>query len=135
MNLVIDHSRVIKSIQEDFQRHFPYLMIEFYSKAHLPGEGSPKKYQLKNTLTISEAQEEMKNGVVHITPEMKVKELEKIFEDIFGLHIQILRQSGKIWLQTITTDHLTFAEQNLIGLEMDSPVEVEKESDDYHEQL
>jgi hypothetical protein len=135
MNLIIDQNRVLKSIQEDFQLHFPYLMIEFYSQTHLQGEGSPKKYQLKNTLTIAQAQNHQKDGIIHISPDMKVSNLENIFEDIFGLHIQILRQSGKIWLQTITTDHLTLSEQNIMGLEMSLPIENKSEIQDYHEQL
>jgi hypothetical protein len=135
MNLIIDQDKTIKSVQEDFQRHFPFLMIEFYSKPHQAGEGSPKKYQIKNSLTISEAQNNSKSGTVRIMPDMKVKDLENIFEEIFGLYVQIFRQSGKIRLQTITTDHLTLAEQNKMGFEMQNKDLETNEPNDYHEQL
>lgn len=133
MNIVIEPTRKIQAVQDDFQRHYPYLKIEFYSKAHQPGQGSLQKFQLRHDLTIGEAQEKEKFGVINIMPDMKVKDVEKIFEDVLGLHIQIFRLSGKVWLQTITTDHLTLAEQNKIALEMEIPV-LKDDVQDYHEQ-
>jgi hypothetical protein len=133
MHIVIDPTRKIQSVQDDFQRHYPYLKIEFYSKAHQPGQGSLQKFQLRHDLTIGQAQDHPKNGVISITPDMKVKDVETIFEDILELHVQIFRLSGKVWLQTISTDHLTLAEQNKMALEMDTPV-LKDEAEDYHEQ-
>jgi hypothetical protein len=65
---------------------------------------------------------------------MKVSELEELFEEVFGLSVQVFRKSGESWLQTTTTDSWTLNQQNLKGKEMSSPVESD-EQQDYHEQL
>jgi len=38
-------------------------------------------------------------------------------EDQFGLHVQIFRKSGDLWLQTSKTDEWTIEHQNARGLE------------------
>lgn len=134
MNLEINHHYKIAKVQENFQRYFPYLKIEFYSKRHGIEEGSIKYYQLHNEFTIGEAQEHPKDGILHITPEIKVKDLEQLFQDTFELNIQVFRLSGKVWIQTTATDHLTLAEQNKIAMEMSAPVNDKTEILDIHEQ-
>ncbi len=134
MNLIIDHHQKISQVQENFQRHFPFLKIEFYSKAHDTNEPSDKYHQLHRDVVIGEAQLHPKDGVIHITPEIKVAELEKTFHDIFELNIQVFRLSGKVWLQTTSTDYKTLAEQNKMAMEMSKPVTDKVETPDIHEQ-
>jgi hypothetical protein len=40
-----------------------------------------------------------------------VWQLEKQFEEGFGLHVQVFRKSGRTWLETSVTDDLTLVEQ------------------------
>ena len=35
----------------------------------------------------------------------------KSIEEEFGIHVQVLRKSGRVWLQTTATDDWTLAEQ------------------------
>jgi hypothetical protein len=37
---------------------------------------------------------------------------------LFGVPVQILRKSGKIWLETTMTDHWTLLQQNQHGEEI-----------------
>ena len=46
---------------------------------------------------------------------MSVKDLEQNFRDVYGLSVQILRKSGKVWLGTTVTDNWTLKEQNEQG--------------------
>ena len=46
-------------------------------------------------------------------------ELEVVFEDVFGLHVQIFRKSGDIWLQTSSTDHWTLEHHQEKAIEAD----------------
>src|SRR5690606_2104831 len=107
---------------------------EFYSKSHDLEEATGNYFQLHHLLTIGKAQVNPKDGVIHITPDMKVKDLEQLFHDTFELNVQIFRLSGKVWLQTTATDHKTLAEQNKMAMEMNYPIKDEKEIIDIHEQ-
>jgi hypothetical protein len=46
---------------------------------------------------------------------MSVAELEQQFSDVYGLSVQIFRQSGKAWLETTVTDKWTLEKQNEQG--------------------
>jgi hypothetical protein len=54
-------------------------------------------------------------GQMNITPAMTVTELEQEFEKIYGLHIQVFRKSGQVWLETSVTDGWTLDMQNKQG--------------------
>ena len=57
-------------------------------------------------------------GDIVIKPDMEVGVLEQIFESKYGIHVQIFRKSGDLWLETSATDNWTLQEQNLTGSEM-----------------
>jgi hypothetical protein len=135
MILKITENTTIEEIQQEFQRRFPYLKIEFYKTKHRPGEGSRLKDQYESHLTIGQAAGKDKKGVININGLMKVSELEQLFHEIFEVNAQVYRKSGDIWLQTITTDNWTLAEQNHHGRESTVGFTDEKEEPiDYREQ-
>ena len=112
----IDNNKVISDIQQEFSSLFPGLRIEFYSQKHKPREGSHAKTQLDSSSKLSEVRDSTESGEFTITPEMTVAELETLFEDRFGLHAQVFRQSGRLWLQTTATDNWTLEVQNRKGI-------------------
>lgn len=126
MDLEIDKSKKIISIQKEFQKRFPFLKIEFYKKAHSKGEGSAKENSLKSDLTIAEAQKKNASGTIKIHGLLTVADLESAFAEIFGLAVQVFRKSGMVWLQTTTTDDWTLAEQNQKAMEKYEPFEENK---------
>lgn len=117
MEIHINKTKTINSIQEEFHNHFPYLKIEFYNHAHSQGEGSSKKSTLNSNLTIGAVLKHELSEIIKIDELMKVAELEGVFAKNFGLSIQVFRKSGNLWLQTTTTDNWTLAEQNQIAAE------------------
>ena len=42
---------------------------------------------------------------------MVVWQVERLFEKEFGLHVQVFRQSGEVWLETSVSDDLTLEQQ------------------------
>ena len=56
-----------------------------------------------------------KKGIITITPNMTVVDLEQRFNDVYGLGVEVFRKSGKVWLETTVTDGWTLEEQNLQG--------------------
>lgn len=118
MKILINDSRTIKDIQEEFKANFPYLKIEFFSEPHKIGAPSAKKSIKAPTKTIGECRTVHKKGSLTITPKMTVAELEQNFNKLFGLSVQVFRRSGKVWLETTRTDDWTLEVQNTQGEEL-----------------
>ncbi len=114
MNMLIIDNKKIKTLQDEFNSVFPYLKIEFFSRSHQPGKGSPKSMIKSPDKTLAECRL-LHEGQMSITPSMTVTELEQEFEKIYGLHIQVFRKSGQVWLETSVTDGWTLDMQNKQG--------------------
>ncbi|MCX8080373.1 MAG: hypothetical protein N3F09_03955 [Bacteroidia bacterium] len=106
----------IADIQKEFETAFPYLKIEFFRKKHKSYEGSPKADLLDKNTPINKLTS--RKGSIEIHEDLTVNEVEKIFEDAFGLHVQIFRKSGKSYLETSVTDGWTLKKQNEVGKEI-----------------
>lgn len=133
MELVINETKTVGEIQKAFSKRFPYLKISFFKNPHAAGEASPLSEMYRSDELIKDIRHKDKNGIISIDGDMKVNQLEMLFQEVFGLSVQIFRKSGGNWLQTTTTDSWTLNEQNLKGKEMSTPVESDEEQD-YHEQ-
>lgn len=133
MQINIQRSLSIREFQEAFQRHFPFLKIEFYARDHQGGEASPKNNQYDHRKTFGEIHPDLTEGVLSINPGMTVLELEKLFSSQFGLSAQLFRKSGSVWLQTIRTDSWTLKAQNEEA-EKTHAKNTGAEPEDYHEQ-
>jgi hypothetical protein len=111
---ITDHVK-ISSIQEEFNRMFPYLKLEFFSKPHKSGGTSPRKLMKSNINTIGECRTNNKSGEIFVSPLITVSELEQQFSELYGLNVQVFRKSGNVWLETTVTDRWTLEEQNSQG--------------------
>ncbi|MDI9342244.1 MAG: hypothetical protein QM534_16850 [Sediminibacterium sp.] len=126
MDIIIDKSKTLKEVQNEFQKRFPFLKIEFYETDHSPGEGSNKANTLNTALSIEEAQKKEVSGTIKINGLMKVADLERAFAETFCLPAQVFRRSGQLWLQTTTTDNWTLAEQNHKAMEKHEQMEADE---------
>jgi len=54
--------------------------------------------------------------------QQKVSEVEQLFQDVYGLSVQVFRKSGTIWLETTATDDWTLNKQNDEAKELSSPI-------------
>jgi hypothetical protein len=118
MKIHISNKKKIAALQEEFNHAFPFLRLEFFSKPHYAYDGNSRKYLISDYETIGDFNKIDKSSSISISPGMKVEELEKIFQDIFGLFVHVFRQSGKVWLETTMTDDWTLDEQNKQGEEL-----------------
>ena len=101
----------LKSIKEEFSAKFPHLKIEFFKKSHAEGQASHSYAIYDDQLTLEDIREKNTTGTVSIHGNLKTSSLETLFEEEFGIHVQVLRKSGRVWLQTTATDDWTLAEQ------------------------
>lgn len=126
-------SFTLKHVQHEFERDFPSLKFEFFKKAHHEFEiSNPKQMYFDRGKQLEEI------GLTHsvsidYTPQTKAWDFEKSFEEKAGLHIQVFRKSGDVWLETGQTDEWTLEELNKQGEEGFQPT-ASAEEVDYREQ-
>lgn len=119
MLLSINGERLIKDIQLDFSMVYPYLKLEFFRKNSLHKDRALKQNQIKHDQKLLLAKGlGIHKGDLLITDSMSVADLEKAFEDKFGLLTQVFRRSGNIWLETTITDGWSLKQQNDLGREI-----------------
>ncbi len=95
------------------------LKIEFFNKPHRADEPSAKKDLLNNSLKVSEVSKSPA-GEISITGKSKVNEIEQALRKEFALYAQVFRKSGKVWLQTTTTDEWTLDQQQQAARESET---------------
>lgn len=115
MEIVIRDDRKVSTIQDEFNSVFPYLRIEFYVKSNKLGSAFTKKFINQDGKTLGECRILRTKGALKITPDMTVVDLENGFKELYGLGVEVFRQSGKVWLETTVTDGWTLEEQNKQG--------------------
>ncbi len=115
MNIAINDTRVISSIQKEFNSVFPYLKLEFFSMPKQFNCDFSKKMLKSNSKSLAECRKVHSVGEITIQPLMTVQSLEQIFLVEYGLGVQVFRKSGSVWLETTVTDSWTLAEQNSQG--------------------
>lgn len=113
MQLPILKSATVASVQEAFNNAFPYLKIAFFTRSHKEHGINSAKTMITNQNThISDLPGFRQEGLLAIEPHLRTWAVEKLFEEETGLHVQVFRKSGNLWLETSRTDDLTLAEQN-----------------------
>ena len=115
MELNISRNKLINDLQQDFNKAYPYLKLEFYSKSGYTYK--PGKSHIPQNFTLAQAGLKQE-GILHLDDQVVVGDLEKKFKDDFGIIVQVSRQSGILWLETTMTDKWTLKQQNDHGMEL-----------------
>ncbi len=118
--LKISDNKKVSALQKEFNEIFPFLKVEFFNHRHGAFKGSPKKDILNTDLLFKQCRKKHTSGTMVIKEDMQVSELEKLFQEIFGLSAQVFRKSGRSWIETTVTDDWTLARQNKEGQDLSS---------------
>ena len=129
--LLIDRKQTIAGVQKQFNSAFPFLKIEFFRQAPIPGKGNAKNKMFIYDVKLNEIQNLNKVGTILLSNETTVSELEKLFKDEYGLYVQVFRKSGKVWLETNVTDDWSLEEQNKEGQALSRIIKKDR-PDDFH---
>lgn len=124
MNSNIARQRLIKGVQDEFTRTFPFLKIEFArgrDQGRVTRTGPPSD----TPPPVPGEDEELRGAAQKLLWEelgfcddMKINEAEVLLQYQFGLPAQVLRKSGNLWLETKMTQHWTLRQQNDHGFEI-----------------
>ena len=111
-------SRTVHDVQQEFSRAYPFLRLDFYAK---PVAGAVGRKKIPAS-TFLERVGLLAEGELMIGDQMTVGQLEMLFREMFGTHVQVSRQSGTVWLETTMTDGWTLFQQNEHGRELSIPL-------------
>jgi hypothetical protein len=116
MKIEVNKDKTIAEIQQEFSAMFPFLKLVFFSKKHDAYKGSPAKFMITDrNQKLGDIEKTPVSGALFIEREMPTWQTERLFEQEFGLHVQVFRQSGNTWLETSVSDDLTLEDQNAKG--------------------
>ncbi|MFM1932288.1 MAG: hypothetical protein RL226_1591 [Bacteroidota bacterium] len=104
MTIHVFPTTTVGSLRGAFHAEFPRLSLRFFKNAHEKGQGSPLSDMIDDETELSHWIDQGKE--LDIDQSMTVDEVEKIFEQA-GMHVQVFRKSGKLWLETTRTDDWT----------------------------
>jgi len=103
--------QLIGMVQEEFNRAYPFLKIEFGNTDHelLPSLDGRSFHTEEN---IREGARSILEKDIRLSDNMKVSELETSLQQLFGSAVQVYRKSGNFWMETKTTRHWTLKQHN-----------------------
>ena len=120
MTIDITSEKLIKDVQKEFNQVFPFLKIEFFRKGYGYMRFIQQRQNLPSQLSIGSASRNQREVQFEITSSMTGIELEKKFEEEFGIAVQLYRKSGNLWLEITITDNWTMRQQDDHGREISS---------------
>lgn len=115
MYIEINDNTRLREIQDVFSDFYPYLRINFYWKTHKKYETSPMIELVSPDTPVRDLRRTHLSGLLEILPLNKVADVEREFQQRFGLSVQILRKEKNKWEQTTGMDDFTLKELNEFG--------------------
>ncbi len=112
--LSMNGNTMLKSIMQEFNDRFPYLRLSIYASNQ---REASSKTPLDYSKTISEVREKKSSDPAIIRGSQKVKNLEKMMDNIFGLYCQVAYKTadGKPFYTSGAQDEMTLRELNEHG--------------------
>ena len=123
MMLPIFANSMVRDVQEEFTKAFPFLKIEFFRNSDsLRRERHAGQKQVPGNSSLREAWTSFKEeGEMEVLETTTVHDLESRFLQRFGLAIHVFRKSGNLWIETTMTENWTLKQQNEHGMEISKP--------------
>jgi hypothetical protein len=115
MHIEINDNTSLCEIKEVFSDFYPYLKIEFYKHPHKKYQESDESDRLDPNTTLGHIKRTHYSGILEIQPLYRVADVEREFQERFGLSVQVFRKNNEAWEQTTGMDILTLKDINEIG--------------------
>ena len=128
MHIKISGDRKVIDVVNEFQVFYPYLKLNFYTLKD--GRLNGRKAYPGET-RLDEIHTHVPEGCVDVPRHLSVKQLEKLFNEKFDLHVQVQRRSGNVWLETTVTDKWTLEHKNDQGREITQNIQFNEKSSPY----
>lgn len=119
----IARQRLIKEVQDEFTRTYPFLKIDFTRGKDGRINRSAPPSEVPSSVSgdeevVRDVAQKLLWKELGLCDDMKINEVEVLLQYQFGLPAQVLRKSGNLWLETRMTQHWTLRQQNEHGYEI-----------------
>lgn len=114
LSLYIERGSPTDNIKRQFNFYYPYLKIEFYARPFVKQTFASKKDSIELNGKSNQLTHFSCSGIINISGNRTVRELECDIASL-GLHGQVLRKSGHMWIETVLTNDWTLQHQNYEG--------------------
>lgn len=131
--MTINANQTTAELQAQFNKCYPFLKIEFFKTPHIKGRGNSRDKMITNNESLGKLQSKKNSGIISFSDSTTVTSLEDEFLLKYGLNIQVFRKSGKVWLETTSTDDWTLSQQNDEGKSLAQQLKTEKEDTNDHD--
>ena len=125
MLLHIKPSDTIQEVQSKFKNLFSHLKPEFFKKFHSESDDYAKKEQYMHNVTMAEITGHQEALEISIDAQMSTEAFEKMFEEKYHLHVQLMRLQKDNWLVTTNSQELSLSAQNARGIDADEELATE----------
>jgi hypothetical protein len=115
MILHINDDRLLREIQMDFSKYYPYLRMEFFNKPHLVMLSSEESNKVSPYIKAGSLRKKHHEGAMNLLPDTTVKDLEEMMQKEFNLAVQIYHYTKFGWIQTDVADIITLDDLNDLG--------------------
>lgn len=112
MILHINDDRLLREIQMDFSKFYPYLRLEFFDKSHLSTPSFPESSKISPYIKAGSVRLKHHEGAIYLFPNTTVKEVEEMMQKEFSLSVQISHYTKSGWIQTDVADMAMLDELN-----------------------
>jgi len=109
---------LIRAVQEEFNRKYPFLKIEVIKeKGKTPTDG--KSRDAGEGEMHTEAKDLLEQDA-RLSDDTRVHDLEASLQQLLGVPFQVYRKSGNYWMETRMTGQWTLKQQNDHGQDISS---------------
>ncbi|MFN9710892.1 MAG: hypothetical protein ACK55K_05740 [Bacteroidota bacterium] len=115
MILHINDSRMLREIQLDFSRFYPYLRIEFYKNEAPVKELLNDEMKIDPYVKAGSVRNKHHSGSINIFPNTTIINMKKWMLDEFNLYVQIFHYTFNGWECVTDTEDCTLDELNEKG--------------------
>jgi hypothetical protein len=99
MKIQINDHRKIFAIQEEFNKFYPNLKIEFLGKPSKVGN-PPSEKQVKGVKTLGDCRVVHNKGELTLSAAITISDLKQTLADSYGLSAVFFRRLGDKWIET-----------------------------------
>jgi sporulation-control protein spo0M len=111
-SMTVNPNTTVNELMCQFAEHFPFLRLALYE-----GMGNKKRAASENEYVLKFGTNSVE---VIFESSTKVRDFIDYLEKLLGWKVQILRSSGKLYIETSVTDQWTLDRQNQEGAELSS---------------
>ena len=115
MIIHINDNRMLRELQLDLSRYYPYLRMEFYSSDKIAQNHSSSLIKLDPYLKTGSVRTQHHAGVIHILPGTTIKAFKEKMKNDFNLCIQLLQFTKEGWVSSDNLENFSLDELNEQG--------------------